>query len=229
MFETGCYLVGAYFTVAAVTLALLNRQGACRNRGLVTICIVLCLVPALCSAAYLITLNLVYEYSVLPACLIAGSFVVVSMWRTLQRHRWSLYLLLGFSPLLPYAVVEAQTLLYSGAVLPAIARAARAGNGNHLVNLSSVKILAVTPWTMRVYAVEELDYAQDAALRRMFPATHGYCGMLYELHRTEHGWDDAPVVGCAWSDFGNAQGMIFPPYPVYSHNTRTGSPESFGR
>jgi hypothetical protein len=105
-------------------------------------------------------------------------------------------------PLLPYAVVEGQTLLLRPSVWAATQHALRQGGFSDRLFL--LKVLSVGPKRVRVYTVTPcMPYDTNTTQWR---------AVVVRLARTADGWQPAGEEHI-WSECGSASGNVFPPYP----------------
>lgn len=106
-------------------------------------------------------------------------------------------LLLGV-PLLPYAVVAAQTAIYKKPMLAEV-RKALASMGEKSNDIVTFRVLRLTPSRAEVYIVQPCGTPKDR------------CATIFYFKSTIKGWMfdeyDSP-----WCDCGSAQGNTFPPY-----------------
>lgn len=107
-------------------------------------------------------------------------------------------------PLLPYAAVEVQTAIFQPLLRPAVSAALQeyGGHGRY----KNCKVLLFAPWAASVYVVTEVS---PGAPDKSYNA-----GLQMDLVLTRHGWSQDGDMGCVWSDGGNADGNVFPPYPT---------------
>lgn len=110
------------------------------------------------------------------------------------------------SPLIPYGVVEVQTATYKYELIPPTRKELR--DQGFPDRLRAFKVLAISSNKARVYAVVPCDPSSK---------TSGYNGVVLNLKRVSGRWqsNDNPdyALDGVWSDCGNADGNIFPPYP----------------
>jgi hypothetical protein len=121
-----------------------------------------------------------------------------------RKQRLTLLAAYWLCPLLPYAVVEAQTIIFQPWLRPAIAAALR-DDGEH-ERYKNCKVLLVMPWAASVYVVTEVSPG--------LPEKPYNAGLQMDLVLTLRGWRQQGAMGCIWSDEGNADGNVFPPYPT---------------
>jgi hypothetical protein len=112
--------------------------------------------------------------------------------------------LLLFLPILPYVIVEFKTFFYKDEILPAVRNALREIGSSE--EIFSLKVLLVSRKQAVVYVVTPCTQQREA------DATQ-YVAETIELLRTHNSWEFAGEYSCIWSDCGNADGNVFPPYP----------------
>lgn len=105
-------------------------------------------------------------------------------------------------PLLPYAIVEWRTFRYGNALMPAVIDALKE-IGEPGEKITSYKILSITNKYARVYVVTPChsDWYGD-----------GFVSTQIDLVKTPNGWRFQGQWTTPWSDCGNADGNVFPPY-----------------
>jgi len=115
-----------------------------------------------------------------------------------RKKRLRVWIIALALPFVPYAAVETQTALFGHGVTPAI-RVTRMAEGEE-DQVLFLRILWITPVSARVYAV--------------FPnaAAGGAGGFTYTLRRKSGRWVCEANEEVVWSDSGNADGNVFPPY-----------------
>ena len=121
-----------------------------------------------------------------------------------RKHRMALLGAYWLCPLLPYAAVEAQTAILQPFLRPAIS-ALLQEDGEHQ-RYKTCKVLLFAPWAASVYVVTEVSPGA--------PDKPYNVGLQMNFVLTRHGWHQEGDVNCVWSDGGNADGNIFPPYPT---------------
>ena len=118
--------------------------------------------------------------------------------------RW-LSIVIGFLlllPLLPYVVVETQTLFLGRSVLPIARKAMRQiGYDEHV---RSLRVLSSRPGWRKVYVVIPCTGLESS----------GFSGFVIEVARANGKWGFITGTDqCIWTDCGSADGNVFPPYP----------------
>ena len=120
------------------------------------------------------------------------------------KHRIALLGSYWLCPLLPYAVIEAQTAIFQPFLRPAIGAALRE-DGEH-EQYKNCKVLLFAPWVASVYVVTEVS--------PKVPDESYNVGLQMQLMLTPRGWRQQGDIAAIWSDGGNADGNVFPPYPT---------------
>lgn len=117
-------------------------------------------------------------------------------------RRWAPVILV--LPVLPYAVVEAQTLLVGPRALRLCRTALRSAGEQESVRF--LRVLWFSPGYLRLYVVTEAPVGRNGGVRPM-------SGEVIVLSRLDSGH---PLLDrdCLWSDAGNADNAGLPPYPV---------------
>ena len=121
-----------------------------------------------------------------------------------RKHRITLLAAYWLCPLLPYAAIEAQTAILQPFLRPAISSALQA-DGEHQ-RFKTCKVLLFAPWAASVYVVTEVSPGPSDKPCNV--------GLQMNLVLTRYGWHQNGDMNCVWSDGGNADGNIFPPYPT---------------
>lgn len=114
----------------------------------------------------------------------------------------ALKVLLLCVPLLPYAVVAAQTAIYKKPMLNEV-RKAMASMGEKGNDIVTFRVLRLTPLRAEVYIVQpcgEFGEAKDSRSATIFYFKSTAKGWVFDEY-------DSP-----WSECGSAQGNTFPPY-----------------
>lgn len=122
-------------------------------------------------------------------------------WQTVSGLFIVLLLLL---PTMPYVMVEFKTRFYKAELLPAIHNALREIGSSE--EIFSLKVLLINRKQAVVYVVTPCAEQKEA------DATQ-YVAETIELLRTHNRWRFLGEYSCIWSDCGNADGNVFPPYP----------------
>lgn len=117
-------------------------------------------------------------------------------------------------PLVPYGIVEAQTIVYWQALAPAVRSAlTQVGEPGDIV---SMKVLRIRPGQATVYVVTQsyrLGHAELSYAESDIPK-FGYTADVMTFARLGNTWKfQEDSWSCVWSDFGSADGNVFPPYP----------------
>jgi len=138
--------------------------------------------------------------------LVAYVILAVLFWFILKRLRRKVFLfvLYWLIPVMPYAVVEAQTDFGLQNLRPAIS-AGLQQDGEHS-RFKDCKVLSLTPWVASVYVVSECSPG--------LPDKPYNIGLTMDLAPSRQGWHEIGEPNGIWSDGGNADGNIFPPYPT---------------
>ena len=112
-------------------------------------------------------------------------------------------------PLLPYAIVAAQTALF-GTIMRRPVRQALLDTGMSDGNISGMRVMAITPWESVVEVIEPCTGGMNTDIKGR-PLT-GQDAQTVTLVRRGSVWrlEDYDTV---WSDCGSADGNTFPPYP----------------
>jgi len=117
--------------------------------------------------------------------------------RILQISIAALVILL---PLLPYLLVEFNTLLHKSELQQTIDMALKKDNVTSPPKV--FKVLGYNKKCARIYVV---------SAPRNNPSKP--FGEIIELHKGKYGWVRSGEADTVWSSGGNANGVIFPPYP----------------
>jgi len=158
-----------------------------------------------------ILLYVLFSYALVAMVILAVWRRSVEPWKAkglyTTRHK-TVYgcgiLALCLLPLLPYAVVEWRTYRYGSTLLPAVIEAMREidiGEPNETV--TSHKVLSITDKYARVYVVTPCHSGWYG---------DGFVSTLIDLVKTPDGWQFQGQWATPWSDCGNADGNVFPPY-----------------
>lgn len=137
-----------------------------------------------------------------------------------RRTKVAVLLVILSIPFLPYARVEVQTLLWGASVTPAVRDAMRdlrdgmfpddIGTGSYMgTKLCYLKVTSVGPGRAWVYIVTYLPPNEEYQ-----GSQPGYSGFCLPLHHRRGRWRYEGGSGSFWTDFGNAHGGTFPPYPA---------------
>ncbi len=118
-----------------------------------------------------------------------------------RRHVTILTAAYWLLPFLPYVAVEAQTVVFRPLLLSSVQAALKEDGDNS--RFKTCKVLMFSPLGASVYVVTVPE------------GEHYNFGMTFTLLPTASGWKlDNEGIDCIWSDGGNADGNIFPPYPT---------------
>jgi hypothetical protein len=128
--------------------------------------------------------------------------VVRRAWEQPRRTQGRLLRGIWMLPLLPYALIAAQTLCFGSALRPHLRQAMRDTGmleGEPLI----VRVMAVAPARATVYVTERCGSSPGS----------GQVAELITLRRSGSRWLLAHWDGTVWSDCGSAEGNTFPPFP----------------
>lgn len=148
---------------------------------------------------------------VATSCWLQRAVALMVTTETFPHFRKSLsrLLLIGWACLilffmLPYIVVEIQTLLVRSWVYPLVKKAAEETMG-YSPQVYALKVLRLTPTHVRCYVVLPCGVSResDGTIKRM--------GVVYVFRNNGKAWILETAEGI-WSDCGSAQGNVFPPY-----------------
>ena len=170
--------------------------------------------PSGCAAwllIYLFTCLTLAGGSFYVAFYVAAAYAVVGPWAyyvfrrrranmRARRTSWLVALAILLVPLLPYIAVEALTATLGRQLVTATQRSRDwAGNRAPVV---SYKVLWAGPQEAHLYLVAPCDNPPDEE----------NAGYLFRLRRSGRTWSVVDTPECIWSDCGNAEGNVFPPY-----------------
>jgi hypothetical protein len=228
MFEVGLYLIGAYWIifVAGLAAGLAPRRRVLR-RAFIALAITICPIALLGVVMMLGGTALAcplseWAYKVFLVLLVTASVLVAKF---LSRERGAacakalLAMVLMLLPVIPYAIVEAQTALF----MPPMAHQIRYGiaHSGIMINVSQIrqmKLLFITPCSAGVYILEGDSLNSD------------FCASYVGLRHDKDGWTPNPGDwSTVWSDSGSAHGVIFPPYPGKGDCSRRSGESKHGR
>lgn len=164
--------------------------------------------------------TILYFISAYSIVLVVTSLIsVLGTWLTVRRisktqeyslaKRWAVvYLFLLVSllllPLLPYLLVEYQTMRYRRILLPAAVHSTQVlGLSDHILFF---KVLSVHRETALLYIV--IPCTPVGCLQ-----TDESCGITIRLYKSSLGWEFRDEWEAVWSECGSADGNVFPPYP----------------
>ena len=151
-------------------------------------------------AAYLL---FAYAVAGTISCLISASL------KKQKKARQLITASLLFLPVLPYAIVAAQTALFAASLRRPV-RQALLETGMSDGNISSMRILTMTPWRSVVEVTEPCSGGMNTDMKgRPLPGQDAQTVTLVP-QGSKWRFEDYDTV---WSDCGSADGNTFPPYP----------------
>lgn len=107
-------------------------------------------------------------------------------------------------PVVPYALIEAQTIVYGSRLTQPTATLLRSQGIDS--NWRLFKVMSIVPTRASVYVVCPCEEARNASGK-------GFAALLITLDRRPGEWRGTEMGQAVWSDCGNANGSTFPPYP----------------
>lgn len=211
MFEVALYLIGAYWIIfVAVLVGGLAGHMRVLRRVLVIVAVVVSPI-ALLGVLMILGSTAVgcalseWAYGVFLVLLVTTSALIAKLLSRDRRSGWTkaLLVMVLVLPVIPYAIVEAQTALFMPAMAPRITEGI--SHSEIMINarqIRQMKLLFITPWSAGVYILEGDSLNSD------------FCASYVGLRHGRRGWTPDPENwSTIWSDSGSAHGIIFPPYP----------------